>query len=228
MNSKTRMTTFRKLADAGELAPLLVQLMMAVNDLSIADHGLRYWHSEIPVPHENRVQGSKSYFVRLQIAHTFEALKVIYRLKNKPAFMAKVEQCDRATNAAFNRLVAVIGTEEYQKMKRLRNAITFHYETQAIQDAINRQSAKFPDYAMPLSTGSTTLDWYFEPGDRIVDSVIIRDALAMTSDPAVSAAVDKIVGACKRLRKIWRISPAISSPGIAWVYSHVKERRVLA
>jgi len=123
-------------------------------------------------PHENRVQGSKSYFVRLQIAHTFEALKVIYRLKNKPAFMAKVEQCDRATNAAFNRLVAVIGTEEYQKMKRLRNAITFHYETQAIQDAINRQSAKFPDYAMPLSTGSTTLDWYFEPGDRIVDSVI--------------------------------------------------------
>jgi hypothetical protein len=144
MNSKTRMTTFKKLADAGELAPLLVQLMMAVNDLSIADQGLRYWHSEIPVPYQNRVPGSKSYFVRLQIAHTFEALKVIYRLKNTPAFMAKVAQCDRATTAAFNRLVAVIGTEEYKRMKRLPDAITFHYQTQAIQDAINRQAPSFP------------------------------------------------------------------------------------
>jgi hypothetical protein len=95
--------------------------------------------------------------------------------------MAKIKQCDSATNAAFNRLVAVIGTEEYKQMKRLRNAITFHYETQAIQDAINRQSAMFPDYA------------------RIVDGVIIRHPLAMTSDPAVSAKVDKVAG---RLQEI--------------------------
>jgi hypothetical protein len=163
MSSKTRMTTFRKIADAGELAPLLVQFMMAVNDLGIADHRLRYWHGEIPVSRQNCVQGSNSYFGRLQLAHTFDALKVINKLKNNSAFMAKVEQCDKVSNAAFNRLAAIIGTDEYRTTKRLRNAITFHYETKAIQEAINRQSAMFPDYAMPLSLGSTTLDWYFEP-----------------------------------------------------------------
>jgi hypothetical protein len=61
MSSKTRLTTFRRIAGAGDIAPLLVQLMMAVNDLGIADHGLSYWSEKAPPEHRDRVQGAKSY-----------------------------------------------------------------------------------------------------------------------------------------------------------------------
>ena len=54
------------------------------------------------------------YFVRLQIAHVFEGLKVISKLNSHEELRAKVEQCDEQTQAAFKRLVAVIGTNEYQ------------------------------------------------------------------------------------------------------------------
>ncbi len=193
------MTTFRKVADAGDLAPLLVRLMMTTNDLSNADFGLAYWHQDQPGDRQHRVQGSKSYFVRLQIAHIFEGLKVITKIKDTPAFMAKVEQCDALTKGAFRRLVAVIGTKEYKTMKRIRNAITFHYENDAIKDALQRQSEKFPDFAMPLSIGSRTLDWYFEPGDRIADSIIVRDAIGLPGGGDIGAEVDKVAA---RLQEI--------------------------
>ena len=199
MSDKTRMTTFRRLADAGDLAPLLLQLMMAINDLGIADHGMEYWNNEQPRDRQNRVQGSKSYFVRLQIAHTFEALKVIAKIERTPEFMAKVERCDKQTQAAFKRLYTVIGTEEYKTMKRIRNAITFHYETDALQQTLQRQSAKFPDYSMSLSIGSRTLDWYFEPGDRVVDSIIARDAIGLAPNVDIGVEVDKVAS---RLQEI--------------------------
>lgn len=192
MNSKTRLTTFRRIAGAGEIAPQLVQLMMAVNDLGIADHGLRYWAETPPPEHQERVQGAKSYFVRLQIAHTFEALKIIGKIQRTPDFLKMVEQCDRQTREAFQRLAKFIGTQKYKSMKRMRDAITFHYETNAITNAIARQNDKFPDYQLSLSIGSRTLDWYFEPGDRMVDSIIIRDAVGLTADPIVSTEIDKV------------------------------------
>ena len=192
MSSKTRLTTFRRLAGAGDIAPLLVQLMMAVNDLGIADHGLKYWSENPPSEHQDRIQGAKSYFVRLQIAHTFEALKVIGKIQRRPNFFKLVQQCDQHTQEAFARLASVIGTDKYRSMKRLRNAITFHYETNAIVEAIKRQSDKFPDHPMSLSIGSQTLDWHFEPGDQMVDSIIIRDAIGLQAYPVVSAEVDKV------------------------------------
>jgi hypothetical protein len=141
-------TTFRKIADTGEIGPLLIKLMMAVNDLGIANNSLGQWIANPPFGHQDRVQGAKSYFVRLMVAHTFEALKVIYQINNNTDFKKFVGLCDRQTRETFARLVSIIGTKEYKTMKRIRNAITFHYETDAIAQAIERQSDKFPDHAL--------------------------------------------------------------------------------
>jgi hypothetical protein len=164
VRSRTRSTTFRRIANAGELGPSLIKLMMAVNDLGIANHGLQQWKESPPAGHDTRSQGAKSYFVRLMTAHTFEALKVIHKINSTPKFKKLVDQCDRQTREAFARLVKVIGTREYSTMKRIRNAIAFHYETDAITKAIERQSDKFPDHVLTLSSprpssnsGSTAL-----------------------------------------------------------------------
>jgi hypothetical protein len=106
--------------------------------------------------------------------------------------MKMVEQCDRQTQEAFERLAKIIGTQKYKSMKRMRDAITFHYETSAVTEAITRQNDKFPDHQLSLSIGSKTLDWYFEPGDRMVDSIIIRDAIGLKTDPIVSTEIDAV------------------------------------
>jgi hypothetical protein len=80
------MAVVRRIAAPGELGPLLVKLMMAVNDLGIANHGLQQWMEMPPTGHEGRSQGAKSCFVRRMTAHTFEALKVIHKLKSTPRF----------------------------------------------------------------------------------------------------------------------------------------------
>jgi hypothetical protein len=192
VNSRTRLTTFRKIADTGPLGPLLIQLMMAVNDLGIADNGFRQWIEAPPPEHRDRIQGAKSYFVRLMVAHTFEALKVIYKINATPEFKKLVDQCDRQTQEAFARLVSIMGTKEYKTMKRVRNAITFHYETEAIEQAIERQNDKFSDHPMSISIGNKTLYWYFEPADHVADGIIVRDAVGLKSYPVVSAEVDAV------------------------------------
>jgi len=126
------------------------------------------------------------------VAHTFEALKVVYQINTTPDFKKLVDQCDRQTREIFARLASIIGTKEYKTMKRIRNAITFHYETDAIAQAIDRQNDKFSDYPMSVSIGNKTLYWYFEPADRVADSIIVRDAIGLKTYPVVSAEVDAV------------------------------------
>jgi hypothetical protein len=181
------------------LGPLLVKLMMAVNDLGICNHGLGQWKETPPTGHERRRQGARSYFLRLMNAHTYEALKVIYKINSTPKFKKLVDQYDHQAQKAFKRLVKVIGTPDYKTMKRIRDAITFHYETDAIAKAIERQGERFPDHAMSLSIGSDMLDWYFEPTDGVTDSIIVRDAIGMETFPAVSDKVDEVAVRLQRI-----------------------------
>jgi hypothetical protein len=197
VRSRTRLTSFRRIARAGKLGPLLVKLMMAVNDLGIANHALMLW-KEMP-PHATRSQGARSYFLRLMTAHTYEALKVIRKINETPEFKKLVDQCDVPTQEAFARLVKVTGNADYKAMQRIRNAVAFHYETEAIEKAIERQSDRFADHPLALSIGSDMLDWYFEPADGVVDSIIVRDALGFKGHAVVSAKVDEIA---TRLQKI--------------------------
>ena len=71
MSTRTRMTTFKHLADKGELGIVLVRLMMFVNDLGLCNDSLEQWHKFEDEPHKSRASGAKMYFVRLMIAHMF-------------------------------------------------------------------------------------------------------------------------------------------------------------
>jgi hypothetical protein len=199
VRSRTCSTTFRRIADAGDLGPLLIKLMMAVNDLGMANYSLGQWKEMPPTGHENRSQGARSYFVRLMMAHTFEALKVIHKINATPKLKKLVDECDGPTRAAFARLVKVTGTADHKAMKRIRNAVVSHYETDAIEKATERQSDRFSDHPLTLSIGRDLLDWYFEPADIVVDSIIVRDAIGLKDYPVVSAKVDEVA---TRLQKV--------------------------
>lgn len=46
---------------------------------------------------------------------------------------------------------------------------------------------------LSLSVGSDNLQWYYEPGDRIIDSFIIRDVFGIPEDADAVKEVDRLI-----------------------------------
>jgi hypothetical protein len=61
LQSTTRMTTFKTLADTGALGQVLVRLMMAINDFGLANEALGGWMKEQPPKLVGRQPGAKMY-----------------------------------------------------------------------------------------------------------------------------------------------------------------------
>jgi hypothetical protein len=44
-----------------------------------------------------------------------------------------------------------------------------------------------------MSMGQATIDWYFEPADRLIDRTVVRDIFGVPQEANVREEVDKIV-----------------------------------
>jgi hypothetical protein len=193
MGSLQRLTTFQKLDNKGELGVVLGRLMLAMNDISIANDALGSWMKDQEGIRKDRQRGAKMYFVRMLISHVFEALTVISKIRNTPELMEIVQQSSDAIRAPFARCAAVIGTEKYKQMKALRSGLGFHYLDAPVREAILSQGQKAPDLQLALSVGHDPLEWYYEPGDRIVDSAVVRGVFKVPEEADVQKEVDKLI-----------------------------------
>jgi hypothetical protein len=193
VGSSTRLTTFSRLANKGDLGVVLGRLMIALNDCGLADEGLKRWSAENSEKLQDRKIGARMYHVRMLIAHAFEALLVINKIKSDPALLKAVEACDRQTVASFKKVAARIGTVEYKMMKSVRNNVSFHYQDAIVRQAIKSQNNKNPSMPLSLSVGHTPLDWYCEPGDKLVDSAVVRQIFEVPEGADVRTEVDRIV-----------------------------------
>jgi hypothetical protein len=193
MSSKQRLTTFRKLEAKGELGVALGRLMLAMNDIGIANDALGGWMKDQKEVRKDRQRGAKMYFVRMLISHVFEALTVINKIKDTPELMKIVDQSQKATQEAFRRCAAVIGTQKYKNMKELRSGLGFHYLDGPVRGAIESQGQKAPDIQLALSVGHDPLEWYYEPGDRIIDSAVVRGIFKIPEGADVQKEVDKLI-----------------------------------
>jgi hypothetical protein len=193
MGSLQRLTTFQKLNDKGELGVVLGRLMLAVNDIGIANDALGSWMKDQEGIRKDRQRGAKMYFVRMLISHVFEALSVISKIKNTPELIAVVERSSKAIKEPFARCYAVIGTEKYKQMKALRSGLGFHYLDPPVREAILSQGQKAPDLQLSLSVGHDPLEWHYEPGDRIVDSAVVRGVFQIPEEADVQKELDTLI-----------------------------------
>ena len=194
MSSKTKYTTFKKLSDKDELGVVLGRLMMAVNDIGVCNDGLGAWMGEQKdAIRKERQQGARLYFVRMLISHTFEALQVLNKINGEPDLLKVVQGCSEPTQEAFNRAIAVVGTDQYKLFKEVRNSLGFHYLSGTVRYTVDRQAGRVPDVNLSLSVGSDNLQWYYEPGDRIIDSFIIRDVFGIPEDADAVKEVDRLI-----------------------------------
>jgi hypothetical protein len=181
------------LASKGKLGSVLVRLMMVVNDMSLAMDAQRRWTEDAEKQRAHRERGAKIYFVRLQISHIFEAMKIIEEIRDDPDLMRVVDRSGGRTERAFAQLLAFKGSAEFKMMARIRNNLTFHYDPKTIELALASLAAKHPDATGSVSLGDEPHNWFFEPGDMVGDRAVVREIFKVPEGADVPAETDRIV-----------------------------------
>ena len=195
----TRFVHFRHFQLGGPSAAIVIKLMMACNDMQIANECLAEWKRQQPRHRKHRERGARMYFVRLQISHLFEAFKIVEQIRGDSNLMRLVKQCDLKTQSSFRELESFLpkGAKRpwLQKMVgRLRNKLVFHYDesgkliVRAVSDLAKGTAAR----PSSITRGSTAYLWHFKPADDIVDRIVVRQIWDVPSDKEVRAEVDRI------------------------------------
>lgn len=166
---------------------------MFINDLSVCNDALEQWQKYEDEPHKKRAVGAKMYFVRLMIAHIYEALKVVNKINGDTELRNAVGQCDQKTQDLFKKVVAIVGTEQAKRMKKVRDDITFHYLHDKVEPALASLAKKFPNEDRPISIGQRGIEWYCEPSDRIIDNAVLREIFEVPEDADLGAEIEKVI-----------------------------------
>lgn len=195
----TRFLNFERLHVQGASAVTVIKLMMACNDLSLANQSLSEWKKDVPSGMKERQIGARMYFVRTQLAHLNEGLKVIKKIKNDPQLMALIAHCDGQTQQSFTELEQFLPkapkrNEFEQLVGCIRNNLTFHYDEtgKLINKAVSDRAARPDARISSITRGDTAHLWYFKVADDIVDSVVVRQIWAIPRDKDVRAEADRI------------------------------------
>jgi len=173
--------------------------MMACNDLSLANQSLFEWKKELSGSMKSRQIGAGMYFVKTQLAHLHEGMKVIKEIKKCPVLMALVDHCDSQTQKSFNELEQFLHNgakhDEFEKLVgRVRHNLTFHYDEngkhikQAVSDRAGRPDARISS----VTRGDTAYLWHFKVADDIVDSIMVRQLWKIPREADLRIEADKV------------------------------------
>lgn len=197
--STTNMVRFAKIAENAELGDVLVRLMMACNDFSLANESLGRWRNPQTKKEEGRAKGALRYFLRLQVSHICEALDIIDEIEKSAALRAALAATDSRTRSSFEALKKFKKSPIYKTMKLIRNKVAFHYDPEWTRVAIHRISKKNPDLRSSITMGQDALDWYFEPADAVEDSLVVRQIFKIPEGVDVRLESDKILHALQKV-----------------------------
>ena len=196
----TRYINLQNFVSRGESAIIVIKLMMACNDLSLANDALGQWKKEKNFSRKARQMMAMRYFVRLQLAHLHEGLKVIEEVRNDHYLLTLVKRCDSQTQESFQNIEQFLpGGPERNKFEKLvtqiRQNITFHYRQsnklikKALSDRASRTDAKISS----LTRSNTSYLWDFKVADDIIDSIVVRQVWDIPRDADLRIEADKIL-----------------------------------
>jgi hypothetical protein len=161
----------------------------------------------------HREVGARIYFVRLQLSHLYEGLKIVQEINDDTELKNVVDTSGAFIRKCFAKLVAFRGSAEYEKiMGRIRNNLTFHYDPKTISSALETLAAKNPDARGSLTLGDDPINWFCEPGDMVGDRAAVREIFKIPEGVDVREEVDKIV---MRLHEIVQLFGGFAG-GLIW------------
>jgi hypothetical protein len=192
IGSTTRLLNSRKLAAKPDVAPVVLKLMMAINDMTLANYCSHEWDTSTDVKKQTRLLGTKLYFGRMIMAHLREAMLTIEEIQKSVDLMAAVDACGSETRTKFDKIAAYLKTDEFNKIVRLRNNTGFHYSGKLAMRALNEFATNPNDISLCIR-GSSPIDWYYELGDKVTDMVVIREVFDIPFDPNMRAGIEEML-----------------------------------
>jgi hypothetical protein len=200
--TKTKYVNFQALLARGESSIIVIKLMMACNDLQLANEALSEWKKDQPnLIRRERQTGAGMYFIRIQMAHLYEGLKVIEEIRNNTDILTIVRRCDARTQESFQNLENVLsGGSEYKEFMKLigqiRQNLAFHYNQNGtlIQRALSHRASRPDARISSLTRGDTAYLWHFKVADDIIDSIVVRQIWHIPRSAELRAKADKVVG----------------------------------
>jgi hypothetical protein len=163
--------SMQRLAEKGEAGGVLVRLMMVLQDLAFADRARGVIAGK---PSKKKKQGDVKraagrYYMRLQISHLFEGLKIIQEIAQDAALERMVVACNKETQKAFERLQNFESEPDYKFMERIRHTISSHYAPKPVVKSLQRlewrrqrqvelRKAKVPDVRKPIDIVKVSLE----------------------------------------------------------------------
>jgi hypothetical protein len=180
-------------------AATVIKLMMACNDLSLANDAQGGWKNEQSPTRKSRSKGAQMYFIRLQVSHLSEALKIIRELHDDASLMRIVDWCDGRTRASFAELEQFMpgGAQHEQFAKvagRIRQNLGFHYDEtgKLISKALKDRVAKYGESPSSVTRGSAADLWHFELADEILDRIVVREIWKIPEPADLRTEADKM------------------------------------
>ncbi len=191
----------RDLESPGDLSGVLIRLMLAVNDISLAADADAFWAETTEQRRAYRKPRARMYFIRLIMSHVHEGLNVIGEINKSPDLRAAVDLCDARTRENFEKLVEILTSRERGALFRYRTKTTFHYDREVPGEHLRKVIAHDRDATWSYSVGSTPLDRHFELGDAVMDRMVVRFVLG-ADEPRSAARSKKIEEIATRLDQI--------------------------
>jgi hypothetical protein len=193
MGSTTRMVRSASLVQDKEIASVVLRLMMAMNDIGVANDALQEWDQTENPKKKARQNGGRLYFGRMQMAHIYEGLLIVEDISKTSKLKAAVDRCDTKTRRSFDEIAKFLNAPDYKILARIRNNVSFHYDGKLAVRALEQIATKYPSDVSPLSLGHETLDWYFELGDKVFDRVVVRDIFKVGEDVDMRSAINAVL-----------------------------------
>jgi len=185
----------------GPDAELIVKLMMACNDLTVANQALGDWTAEDRRERLSRRDGARMYFLRAQIAHLYEALKIIDQIRLSQTLSPFIEACDSTTRAAFQTLLQYTDGGSLRKhferiAGRVRSNLVFHYneDGKLIERAIIDRAGREEAQSSLITRGTNAHLWYFKAADALLDSIVVRQIWKIPRPADLRTEADKVAG----------------------------------
>jgi hypothetical protein len=193
-----------RLQRAGPEATLIVRLMMASNDLTLANLGLVYFSEDQPRLQKHVQPGARHYFMMLQCGHLNEAMKLIEKVSQSVNLSNLVKQCTSPTQEAYRRLTDCLSggvqNNEFRKyIGAIRNRVVFHYDDDVVKKAIEDRAARLEARHSMITQGTDASLWRHNLADDIVESIVCRQLWKIPRSADLSAAADRNAEFCRNL-----------------------------
>ena len=197
--TRTKYVNFQTLQERGSSANTVIKLMMASNDLFLANQSLADWKKDLPGNTKSKQVGAKLYFLRLQMAHLYEGLNVIEEIKNNSSLEALICRCDAQTQKCYKEIEQFLPKAQKRKqfeqlVGRVRNNLTFHYDEngKSIEKAVSDRAERAEARISSVTQGDALHLCHFKVADDVVDSIITRQIWNISREVDAQIEADKI------------------------------------